>query len=513
MKQLRIDLGVALALVLGTMATLVLLWVLGSGFSAIEAQGPDETDTYYVAPGGLCGTGISPCYATVQAAVDAVDDPGDVIKVAAGSYTDIHFRNGITQVVYITKTVTIVGGYTTTNWIAPDPRANPTTLDAQDQGRVLYIAGSISPTVEGLSITGGNAVELGGDPLGYVGVGGGVCAFTATVTLSNNLVFSNAAQYGGGLALWYGDATISGNSITSNTASLNGGGLSLDLGAAVLHHNTFAANAASNGGGLSMSWSTVSLAGNVVISNTAEWYGGGVDLFIVYSGSASFSSDVFSLNAAEYGGGLFLRGSDIALSGSKITGNTAGERGGGLYLSDGSGTALVNNVVADNYADVFGSGLYIQDASCRALHTTVVRNRGGDGSGIHVTRVAGPDSTLFLTNTILVSHTVGITVATGNTATMEATLWGSGSWANGTDWNGLTVITGTVNVWGDPGFVGPDAGDYHIAVGSAAVDAGVDAAITSDIDGQTRPSGDGFDLGADEFWFTVYLAKVLRHAP
>ena len=39
-------------------------------------------------------------YTTIQEAVDAASQ-GDLIKVAEGSYTDIHQRSGITQVVYI----------------------------------------------------------------------------------------------------------------------------------------------------------------------------------------------------------------------------------------------------------------------------------------------------------------------------------------------------------------------------------------------------------------------------
>ena len=45
-----------------------------------------------------------------------------------------------------------------------------------------------------------------------------------------------------------------------------------------------------------------------------------------------------------------------------------------------------------------------------------------------------------LTNTILVSHTVGISVSVGSTATLEATLWGSGVWANGNDWGGSSSL-------------------------------------------------------------------------
>ena len=112
---------------------------------------------------------------------------------------------------------------------------------------------------------------------------------------------------------------------------------------------------------------------------------------------------------------------------------------------------------------------------------------------------------MVLTNTILVSHSVGIYVESGNTARLEATLWGSGAWANGSDWGGDgSITTGTVNLWGDPAFVNPDAGDYHIGSGSAAVDASLDAGIGEDIDGDARPldgDGDGadeFDIGADE---------------
>jgi len=113
-----------------------------------------------------------------------------------------------------------------------------------------------------------------------------------------------------------------------------------------------------------------------------------------------------------------------------------------------------------------------------------------------------------LTNTILVSQTVGVYVSSSNTATLEATLWG-----NEDDWGGAgTVITGTVSIQSDPAFVDHDAGDYHIGPGSAAVDAGVN----DNIDGHGRPfDGDGvdaFDIGADEYvkWY-IYLPLVLKN--
>ena len=83
-----------------------------------RAQAHAEANTVrYVASGGDCG-GAMPCYATVQAAVDAAC-AGDEIRAAAGTYTDLSVRpradgaltDVVTQVVYISQTITLRGGY------------------------------------------------------------------------------------------------------------------------------------------------------------------------------------------------------------------------------------------------------------------------------------------------------------------------------------------------------------------------------------------------------------------
>jgi hypothetical protein len=111
----------------------------------------------------------------------------------------------------------------------------------------------------------------------------------------------------------------------------------------------------------------------------------------------------------------------------------------------------------------------------------------------------------MMTNTIIAHHGEGIHVTAGNTATLNATLWYS-------DVSGNTGGDGAISTYydytGDPAFA-PDG--YHLTSGSAAIDKGLPAHVTTDIDGDARPVGSGPDLGADEFALRqVYLPLVVR---
>jgi len=61
--------------------------------------------------------------------------------------------------------------------------------------------------------------------------------------------------------------------------------------------------------------------------------------------------------------------------------------------------------------------------------------------------------------------------------------------------------------------VNPDGGDYHIGSGSGAIDTGVNAWVTTDIDGELRPYGLGYDIGADELGPALAVAKTATPDP
>ena len=502
---------------LGLGLTLGVLWLLGG--SPLVARA--DPGIRYVAPTGDdaddCTNSGSPCR-TVQYAVDQAAD-GDEIHVATGVYTDVNNHGGLAQVVYISKTVTVRGGYSA-DFAAWDPNAHPATLDAQGNGRVIYVKGSINPTIESLRITGGNDDGLeggyhdydagGGIYIRYADAvisdcvisqnasshsGGGVYLRQSAAKLINNVIQSNDSnKYSGGVHLYSSPATLTGNTIQNNTADDNGGGIYADSTFTACD-NLIQNNTTEAGGGLYIVGANDSLIeANTIQSNTVTWAGGG--MYVQGSQNVALTGNTFQYNVAQYtgsssgyGGGLVMYcGGPHTLQGNIFRSNTAERNGGGIYFdwcdSPYNHATMVNNVLVDNQAAGEGGAIYsYRGGTTPLIHTTLARNTGNNG--VYVTS----GSTLVFTNTIVCSHTVGVNNA-GGTVSMAMTLWDS----NDTD------TAGTVGTSGDiPGTAAFDADGYHLTAASDAIDQGVDAGVTDDIDGQTRPMGPFPDLGADEY--------------
>ena len=528
MKRFLVTGSVVSALGIGL--TIVLLWFLG-GAGAWPASLHAAGNVITVCPGGGCD------YDGIQAAVDAAA-PGDEIRVATGTYAGVQSRSGVTQAVYLSKTLTIRGGYSP-DFAAWAPDTYPTTLDAEGMGRGLYLVDDVSPTLEALSVTNGSAVAGGGGSTG----GGGIYINGAHPTISGCQVYSNAGLSGAGV-YFYGSSnvTLIGNRIFDNrvTGGTGGGVYAYASDNAVLTGNRVYGNRANNGGGLYIGNSDgIALSGNEIYTNTAtSQYGGG--MLISASDDVDLSHNrVYSNTANGSGGGLHLNTSTGTMVGNRFYGNVANGNGGGVNLDqsdvladgdivrwnrtvmgEGSGIymyecapVLSNTVVADNVDEGAGLGnrvaIWVDSASPRFMHLTMARH---PSHGMYIVSNGTLTSSVTLTNSIIYSHSFGLVVYGTLGKTSKALLYNTLSYSNTVSFDNLGNSIGFDygTVYGDPDFL---ADGYHIGPASAAIDSGLDAGVLSDVDGGARPAAGGYDIGADERPHEIHVPLVVHQWP
>ncbi len=270
----------------------------------------------------------------VQNAVDAAP-AGTTIKIA-GYCPGVQNRNGYTQTVYLYKTVTLQGGYDQNNWLAEsDPVTYPTVLDAQGNGRViflLYYATVTNAALDGLTLINGDAYNNSVGNCGDIGTqgGGAVCLGSANgFTIRNSIIRDSTARNGAGIYR-------------------HGGGNPL-----LIENTTIAGNTAVNG------------------------LGGGI--YQRYNGLALTNSTVSGNTASSNGGGIYMSRHDLWLTNSTISGNSAGGHGGGIYTNQygGTTTTITHTSIVSNTAGGDGGGLYSQNITSTLSSSLLAYNSDG----------------------------------------------------------------------------------------------------------------------------------------
>ena len=214
--------------------------------------------------------------------------------------------------------------------------------------------------------------------------------------------------------------------------------------------------------------------------------------------------------------GDLSQGGDGLISGALVEGNTIydnGEGGGSGINADGvTDSVFRNNLLYDNHAS--GISLYQIDGAAGSMNNLVVNNtivQAADGRWALNIQDASTGNQVF--NNILYNYhsyrgsidldpaarpgfvsdyNVVMSRFTTNGGDSRLTL---AAWQTATGQDAHSIIA-------TPGqlFVDVTADDYHLTAGSPALDRGTGSfAPLVDYEGQPRPSGATWDIGADEF--------------
>jgi hypothetical protein len=289
------------------------------------------------------------------------------------------------------------GGHSGVFFVASN--ANAEIEDLTITGGTSSVGGGISNRgvleVVDSTITGNSAIATN------AGIGGGILN-QGHLTLTGSTVSDNYAD-GYGAGIWndsIGNLTITLSNLTGNTCVGKGGGV-YDLGTLTASQTTLSGNSANDGGGLynygatsladctisdnssnnsgggihNKSGSGLTITDSTISGNSAGRTGGGIDNEAALNVTYTTISD----NSAVYnGGGISTDNSyAVTIDHCTISGNTTSNSGGGLY-NNGSDVSLTNSTLSDNTAN-HGGG--IGNASTLSVSNSTISGNGSSGGG------------------------------------------------------------------------------------------------------------------------------------
>lgn len=357
-------------------------------------------------------------YPTIQGAINAAGS-GETIQVAAGTC----YEN-----LAITQTLTLEGGWQSDFSARHSDPAAYSTIHGAHAGRavsITHIASPISPTLDGFTISGGDASGLGGSAHGY-DIGGGIYSYNANTHIVNcdikdNLASSSGIGWGGGVGIFGGETSLRQSSVHDNIASSAnngyGGGVYLRHGETHVISNSIYNNSASTasngwGGGIEGQFNEGLYENNHVHDNIAssanEGSGGGIGIYFAYANldANTIESNIASSANNGYGDGIFIEGSDKSILNENIVQNNQGStRGGGVYLINSADVALQSNLIRNNHAQSNGGGIYLNlspNAYLRANH--VLNNQADSGAGVYLYGEGSPPPQTTLINNIIADN-------------------------------------------------------------------------------------------------------------
>jgi len=130
-------------------------------------------------------------------------------------------------------------------------------------------------------------------------------------------------------------------------------------------------------------YSAPTIVGNVLQGNVAERDGGAI--LVHYSTGLVIEQNLITGNeAGELGGGIFTMGSSVRIQDNIITDNWSLIRGGGIMGRYASTLTLVGNTISGNESTI-GGGLYLDNSAGTLFNNLITGNTaGGSGGAVFV---------------------------------------------------------------------------------------------------------------------------------
>jgi hypothetical protein len=382
-------------------------------------------------------------------------------------------------------------------------------------GGGLYIAqNGLKATLTRTSVDHNRAGAGGCEVCGRPGAGGGINRQIHSrderptmLTLVDSAVADNHARYGAGIFNLGDLLKLNDSDVTGNDARHDGGGIYDDGPNLAITDTTITGNNAGrplaetlgHGGGLYASGDKVLLRGADVSDNDATGNGGGARS----EAQLSAEQTTFDGNTAGGQGGGLSFGGATRLDSSTISNNAAtGGNGGGLYGFDGcceGGTDLMvtNSTISTNTASSNGGGLYYE--CCEEVNfrsTTFSGNTAvGESGGAAIYDPTG--ATTWLKNTIIANST-GKSCLGSNITSLGNNLSDEAVDSCGLDAPGDLLVT-NAGLGGLANNGGPTK-THGLFASSPALDAASEDCPHPyrDQRGVNRPSGSACDIGAFE---------------
>lgn len=311
--------------------------------------------------------------------------------------------------------------------------------------------------------------------------GGGI--FT-NCTFTNNSAKGGSAVSGSGGAV-NGDGTFTNCTFTSNT--VHGGSGGAVSGRGTFTGCAFTNNSAGDGGAVYGDGNFT----NCTFTNNSSSQDGGA----VIADRTTFTNCKFSNNSAKKGSGGAVNGNDLAFMNCIFMNNLAHYDGGAVRFiystyETRSGKGTFTNCIFTNNLVEEGSGGAVSGRGIVTNSTFYGNTAKKEGGAI-----TGDEGNII--NSIFSKNTVD---GKDNDITSGGKIE--------IDYSLINYLSGPANygehnIMGDPKFVNPDNGDFHLLPESPAINAGKLTPdlknISTDLDGKPRVVGGKIDMGAYEW--------------